>query len=68
MEIQIKTITAYDKNCFGCKHHNKDVMIAFKKVGESATDSFTDLFLTQAQAESLFDQLGDAINRNKEPQ
>lgn len=65
MELITTTITAYDANCIGCKRHSKPVMLSFMFEGDQE-DKVHDLFLTQEQAESLHQKLGEAIQRNKE--
>ncbi len=58
MDKPLYNVNVYDKNCLGCKRHQKDVMIT---ISTSAIDDtgleFNDYFLTQAQALDLMGQL-----------
>lgn len=48
MKAIITSIKVFDKNCFGCVKHKRQVMIAYDDI---------DIFLTQEQAKGLIDDL-----------
>ncbi len=64
MQLQLKNIRAYDKECHGCVKNNKDIMISFMYENDPE-DIIYDLFLTQEKAERLLWELTDAVYRNK---
>ena len=57
LEIFPTTLHLYPKTCFGCKKHEKDVMLTIYD-----NETFHDVFLTQEQ----FDSLKDSINSFKQ--
>jgi hypothetical protein len=63
MEIITKYISAYGKNCYGCKYHEKDVMI---EVETENVNSYHDIFLTQEQAITLVESLQKIIKQNQQ--
>ena len=65
MTDQLKTARAYDKGCYGCRRHSKDIMIAITYEGDPERNGVHDLFLTQKMAEFLLCELTDAVDRNK---
>ena len=64
METIIDSIRAYDKQVFGCKNNERDVMISFSGGGEKIL--VNDLFLTQEQAETLLEDLQRVVESNQE--
>ncbi len=65
MTLQLNTARAYDKGCYGCQKHGKDIMIAITYEGDPNRHGVHDLFLTQEMAEFLLRELTDAVDRNK---
>jgi len=65
MEIMTESVTVHGKRCSGCERYNKSVMMAVKEEG-AKEGHFIDIFLTQEQAERLFEKLGRVVNDNKE--
>lgn len=61
MEIKSETINVYDQKCFGCKRHEKDVMVS---VGEGR--KIHDIFMSNEQAQELIVKLQTIVARNKE--
>ena len=59
------TPRVHDKGCIGCEKFKKDVMLTIMKEDQKHTE-FLDFFLTQKQAESLYEELGKVIGWNKE--
>jgi len=70
MKHLIESIHAYSKYCVGCRRNERDIMLSFISNKSKRIDGdvaiITDLFLTQAQAESLHKELGEMLARNKE--
>jgi hypothetical protein len=63
--IKASTIRAYGDHVVGCKETKSDVMISFDD-SEVEGYSIQDIFLTQAQAESFYRELGEVLQGNKE--
>ena len=63
MNTKVNTIRAFNKYCIGCKKENSDVMISFAS-DDSINYEYTDLFLTQAQAKLLIEDLSKAYAIN----
>ncbi len=66
MQIKVKSVRAYDKQCRGCEKYNREVMISVEP-DDLPKDKYCihDIFLTQQQAEILAVELNEAIKRNK---
>ena len=64
MELVIENIRAHDRQCIGCRNHNRDVMLSFMHTGD--TEKVHDLFLTHLQALDLLVSLMQVIARNTE--
>lgn len=54
MDVKVKYINAYSKDCIGCKNNNAEMMIAITPEGGS---EIIDYFLTKEQVDSLQDQM-----------
>lgn len=63
MELILENIRAHDRECIGCRHHERDIMLSF--IHEAEPQKVHDLFLTQAQAVELLASLHDAVVRNE---
>ncbi len=63
MEIIVKDSSVHGKNCFGCKRHNKAVLISFST---SKDLRIHDIFLTSAQAQQLIIQLRKTLRNNEQ--
>jgi len=69
-------ITVHGRTSYGCEAVERDVMLTFgprpleilgganEVVGESKEPTFLDVFVTQAQGEILYRELGAALERN----
>lgn len=65
MDKKVSYIGVHGKNCMGCQNNNRDIMICLQDERDLKNMIFNDWFLTQEQAEQLYKQLGEQINRNK---
>lgn len=64
MNIILKDIRAYDKHCKGSIETKKDIMIVYQIEGDPLKEFFH-LFLTQLQARSFYQELGQQIMVNE---
>ena len=62
-EVNVKNITVHDKNCIGCKKHDKYIMISYMDHNDK-NNNIIDLFLTQNQAYHLLNTLKQKIDEN----
>jgi len=68
MELLIDTIRSHYHGCYGCQRFNRDVMISFTYEGDPERNKVHDLFLTQEQAEHLYDCLSKTLQLNRDEQ
>lgn len=61
-EKEVKNIIPFNKECYGCERHEKDIMISINTHFDG--DGIMDFFLDQKQAESLHKDLGERIKQN----
>ena len=57
-EVKVKNITIHDKNCIGCKKHNRFTMISYMT---NENEIIHDLFLTKEQVEYLLKELSNIM-------
>jgi len=60
--VQVSHTLVHGKGCMGCQRHEKDIMITL--VARPDGKGWTDVFLTQEQAEALVEQLQKRIFEN----
>lgn len=60
-ETHAESSRAYGKGCAGCIRAEKDIMLSFF---DDDGGDFHDVFLTQADAEQFYKELGKAIESN----
>jgi len=58
--VEVRNINVYDKDCYGCKRHKKDILIIINQ-----EDKAFDVFLTNEQAEKLIVDLTEKLMENK---
>ena len=63
MELIVKTLHVHGKNCLGCKHHKKAVMIS---LSTPKNLRIHDIFLTNTQAQQLIIQLRKTLRNNEQ--
>lgn len=66
IEMNVRSIGAFNKDCAGCQKCNKDVMISVEQttkwLGDLAIS--VDLFLSQKQTIEFIKELQKAVNHN----
>ena len=66
-EILNPVTNVYGKNCIGCQRHGKDIMLTFVDCNENGgvTGEIYDIFVSEAQAMGLMENILDVIQRNE---